>query len=212
MKEQRKNKKQQHKNEPKGQQKQQPRGQQKEETKEIPKKVQIITWSVIGAVILGVLAVLIYLEFRPVPKEPELPDRLENVEHISSSIFEVMLEKKFSDELNEDDLEIWEKLESDLKYNVYVYIYNQDYEESPDSEALEDLVKSIYENENNTFTIVVLNYTKNQAILNLLTEYNVNLPTVPVLVHIEGETIAKEKGVVISYNDILARLNNLKGA
>lgn len=204
MKEQRKNKKQQHKNEPKGQ--------QKEEIKEIPKKVQIITWSVIGAVILGVLAVLIYLEFRPVPKEPELPDRLENVEHISSSIFEVMLEKKFSDELNEDDLEIWEKLESDLKYNVYVYIYNQDYEESPDSEALEDLVKSIYEKENNTFTIVVLNYTKNQAILNLLTEYNVNLPTVPVLVHIEGETIAKEKGVVISYNDILARLNNLKGA
>ena len=59
---------------------------------------------------------------RPKPKEPELPERYENMANISTAIYEVILGDKFSDELNEDDLEVWNEIKDDLEYNVYVFI------------------------------------------------------------------------------------------
>lgn len=181
---------------------------EKETPKEIPKKVKIIIWSVFGAILLGVLGVMLWMEFKPDPKEPQLPLRYENIEHVTTSIFEVLLGKKFKDELNEDDLEIFEELEKDLKYDVYVFIYNQDYENSEESEKLEDTINDVYNKEDRAFTIVVLNYLLNEDITSLLEEYNLNLPNTPVLVHIEGETIA-EKGVSGTYLSILSKLNNI---
>lgn len=183
---------------------------EKETPKEIPKKVKIIIWSVFGVILLGVLGVILWMEFKPDPKEPELPLRFENIENVSTSIFEVLLGKKFSDELTEKELEVWEEIEKDLKYNIYIFIYNQDYEVSEDSEKLEDLVNEVYNKENRNFTIVVLNYLINEDITDLLEENNIGLPEVPVLVHIEGETIA-EGGVIVTYLSILSKLNQLKG-
>ena len=70
--------------------------------------------------------------------------------NISTAIYEVILGDKFSDELNEDDLEVWNEIKDDLEYNVYVFIYNQDYEVSEESENLESLVKELYNKEGKT--------------------------------------------------------------
>lgn len=185
--------------------------QQKEPMKEVPKKVRMIAWIIMGVIVLGVVGVLLWMELRPKPKEPELPERYENMANISTAIYEVILGDKFSDELNEDDLEVWNEIKDDLEYNVYVFIYNQDYEVSEESENLESLVKELYNKEGKNFTILVLNYLKNEGITELLSEYNVSLPVSPVLVHIEGDKVALG-GVAKTYLTILSKLTNLKGA
>lgn len=180
--------------------------------KEVPTKVKVITWSIFGVILLGVLGVLLWMEFRPEPKEPVLPDRFENVEHITSSILEVILTQKNSEDLTEEELEIWEEIDlSDDVRDIYVFIYNQDYEASPDSENLESLVNEVYNKENRSFAILVLNYLENENVVDLLNNNNVALPTVPVLVHIEGESIATN-GVITTALSIQAKLTILKGA
>lgn len=182
---------------------------EKEGLKDIPKNVKIITWSILGAIVIGIISVLLWMEYGG-KKEPTLPERFENIEHISTDIFEVMLGEKFSDELSEDDLELWDEIKDDLERDIYIFIYNQDYEESPDSEKLEDLVKEVYNKEDKGYTIFVLNYLKNINVEELLEGENIRFPTMPALVHVEGEEIA-ENGVNSTYNTILVELNKLKG-
>src|SRR5690554_5623733 len=124
--------------------------------KEVSTKVKVITWSIFGVILLGVLGVLLWMEFRPQPKEPELPDRFENVEHITSSILEVLLAQKNPEDLTEEETETLEEIDlADDVRDIYVFIYNQDYEVSPDSENLESLVNDVYNKEDKGFVILV---------------------------------------------------------
>ena len=180
---------------------------QEPEKKVLSKNVKIIIWSVLGAVFVTLISVALWIQFKPEPQEPKLPKRFENIEHISTSIYNVLLGKQYSDELSEDDLKIWEEIEKNLERDVYVFIYNADYDESPDTKDLESLINEAFNREDKTYTFLVLNYFGNEEIENVISAESHGLPIRPVLVHIEGEN---ESSFGTTFREIQAMLIGLR--
>lgn len=178
--------------------------------KVVSKKVKIISWSIVGVIFLAVIGIALWQEFKPKPKEPELPERFTNIEHISTSMYKLLLlGEETSADLSEEDKEEWKEIFDNLKHDVYVFIYNADYEASPDSEELENAIIEAYNKENKNYTLLVLNYNKNENIINEIADSAHALPNRPVLIHIEGQDVA-EKGYATTVNDIRTVLAGLR--
>lgn len=182
---------------------------QEPEKKVLSRNAQIIIWSVVGVVILALIGIALWIQFKPEPKDPEAPKRFTNIEHISTSIYKVLIADLEAGDLSEKDLEIWEKLEETLERDVYVFIYNADYDESPDTKDLESLINQAHNKEDKNYTLVVLNYFGNEEIENIISTGSHGLPVRPVLVHIEGES---QKSFGTTFREIQTMLIGLRGS
>lgn len=182
--------------------------------KPVPKKTnnkhKILYLSIIGVLVLTIIGLVLWMQFRPEKPEPEPIKRFPDIEHISTSIYKVLIDPTDTEveNLKDKEKEQYEKLEETLKYDVYVYIYNADYEESSTSELLEQLVIDTHNKEDKNYTLLVLNYVDNEEVVDLLDEHY--LPEDPVLVHITGQSVA-ENGISTNYLAIQSVLVTLKG-
>lgn len=180
--------------------------------KSVPKKTnknKILYLSIIGVLVVAIIGLVLWMEFRPEKPKPDPIKRFPEIEHISTSIYKVLVDPTDTEveNLKDKEKEQYEKLEQKLKYDVYVYIYNSDYEESSTSEQLEQLVIDTYNKEDKNYTLLVLNYVENDDIVELLDEHY--LPEDPVLIHITGQSVA-ENGISTNYLAIQSVLVTLK--
>lgn len=180
--------------------------------KSVPKKTnknKILYLSIIGVLVAAIIGLVLWIEFRPEKPKPDPIKRFPEIEHISTSIYKVLVDPTDTEveNLKDKEKEQYEKLEQKLKYDVYVYIYNSDYEESSTSEQLEQLVIDTYNKEDKNYTLLVLNYVENDDIVELLDEHY--LPEDPVLIHITGQSVA-ENGISTNYLAIQSVLVTLK--
>lgn len=183
---------------------------QKEVQKKPKNKNTKLYLSIIGVLVVAVIGLVLWMEFRPEKPEPEPIKRFPDIEHISTSIYKVLIDSTDTavENLKDEEKEQYEELEPKLKYNIYVYIYNADYDESTNSELLEQLVIDTYNKEDKDFTLLVINYVDNEDIVDLLEEHY--LPEDPVLIQITGQSVA-ENGISTNYLAIQSVLVALRG-
>ena len=152
----------------------------------------------IGATVLlvAVLAFLAYLLLdKYVFKEKE-PNyfKFDTLEHVTLDEFNYFLGT------NED-----KKNEVDRLHDVYIFVYNGDYDVCTSCESLEDQVISAAKKaKDNGYSFFVLNYNKYSEIQTAVT--SLQLPDRPGLIHIEGESISSENGVLTVQSQIEYKL------
>lgn len=167
-------------------------------------KEKTIYISIISVLFIAVIGVLVWLDLRPTPPKPEPTMRFEELTHITLNQYKVIINQLEKNDLKDEEYDDFDKI--DLAHNVYVFIYNGEYDESETTQRLEALVTEVGKKEDNSFTFLVLNYYLHQGITDLVK--NTSLPVDPVLVHIEGETV-KEDGIQTNYLSIVSVLNRL---
>lgn len=187
--------------------KQQIEQQEKEQRERREKIIRNTYLSVVGVLIVVVIAVMLWIQFKPEKKPDEPVDMFPTIQHINIEHYKVLLGQQEAIDLKDEDKEEFDKI--NLEYNVYVYIYNSWYDECENCEELESLVTSVAEKEDKDFTFLVLNYAKNEDIVDFLDKHF--LPKEPVLVHIEGQTIAEENGYSTNLKAIQSVLAKLRG-
>ena len=143
----------------------------------------------IGAVVLlvAVLGFLVYLLLdKYVFKEEAVNfDRFETLEHLTLD------EYKYIIGANEDP----DDVVSGLAYDVYIFVYNGNYDECVSCEELEDVVTNAANKaKEKGYSFFVLDYNKYKDIQ---TEVEgLQLPSRPGLIHIEGERLAETESVL----------------
>lgn len=167
-------------------------------------KHKAIYISIISVLVVGVLGLLVWLDLRPTPPKPEPTKRFDDMTHITLNQYKALFSDTARENLKDEELEDFNKI--DLAHNVYVFIYNGEYDESETTQRLESLVISIGQKEDKNYTFLVLNYYMYEGIKDQVP--NTHLPEDPVLVHIEGQVIA-EDGVQTNYLSIYSVLNKL---
>lgn len=167
-------------------------------------KQKAIYTSVISVLVVAVIGLLVWLDLRPTPPKPEPTKRFDDITHITLNHYKVLLNKMDRNDLKEEELEDFNEII--LKQNIYVFIYNGEYDESETTKNLADRIIEIGEKEDTSYTFLVLNYYMHEGIKDLL-DGNY-LPVDPVLVHIEGEDIGDD-GIKTNYLSILSILNKL---
>ncbi|NLN50897.1 MAG: hypothetical protein GX149_04695 [Acholeplasmataceae bacterium] len=177
--------------------KKQPLPAKKTEIKPKPnKQLKIVFLTTVSVLVVAVLVVVLWWVFKD-QEDPEKPlSRFEEITHISVEQYQVILNQIEISDLDDEEKEQFEALE--LKHDVYVLVYSNDYDVCVGCGEIEEIINEKNAIENKNFTILVLHYEENLEIDNLIGDNY--LPNVPVLIHIEGETVA-EDGI---YTDDLA--------
>ena len=140
-------------------------------------KVSKSLWITLSVVLLFGLVVGIYLFMESFNNEPEV-NRYDNITHLELDQFQALLSE------NKEPLK---DIEDEIKHDVYVFVYNEDYDVCTTCADLESMITEKALKEGRTYTFFVLNYT---AYPQIKEELSTNfLPGMPVLVHIEGESI-----------------------
>lgn len=144
-------------------------------------KVSKSLWITLSVVLMFGLVVGIYFMVESFNKELEV-NRYENITHLKLEQFQALL----SD--NKDPLD---DIEDEIKHDVYVFVYNEDYDVCTTCAEIESLINEKASKEGRTYTFFVLNYS---AYPQIKEELSTNfLPNMPVLIHIEGESILEGK-------------------
>jgi hypothetical protein len=144
-------------------------------------KVSKSLWITLSVVLVFGLVVGIYFIIESFKKETEVT-RYDNITHLELDQFQALLGE---DKTPLDDIE------DVIKHDIYVFIYNEDYDVCTTCAELENLINEKALKEGRTYTFFVLNYTDYPTIKE---ELSTNfLPNMPVLVHIEGESILEGK-------------------
>ncbi len=154
----------------------------KNEIQPLPKHYKTIVYTFFGIVLVAVITLVIVLSIRS-RREDDPIVRYEDLTHISTDIYKVFTKELDVIDLNDDDKEIYDGL--DLRDDIYIFIYNPNYEECQDCEEIEAFIQSIYSEEDKPYTFVLMNFNENEEMEELL---NISaLGIRPVLLHIEGE-------------------------
>lgn len=128
--------------------------------------------------------------------DDEVVERFEDIEHLTLNEFKYLL--------NDDETNVVEN----LNYDIYVFIYNSDYETCTLCEDLESNIKqAASQAEANGYSFFVLDYQDYQDISSYVS--NTYLPDLPALIHIEGEAYADENAVSTSRTAILSILSQI---
>lgn len=160
----------------------------KRQIEPLPKQYKIFAYTFFGVVLVGVIILILVLSLRG-GKTPELPERYEDHSKISVNHYKALVGYNgFSPaELNDDDKEIYEEFKDDLKNDIYIFIYNPDYEECPRCEDIESFINSILDKkENKSYTFLLMSLTNNEDIFDILGQETE--PT-PLLIHIKGDKL-----------------------
>jgi hypothetical protein len=153
----------------------------------------------IGAVIgllaiLGVLAYLLLDKYVFTEKEPNY-NRFETLEHLTLD------EYKYLIGTNEDQ----DDAITDVFHDIYIFVYNGNYDECTTCEDLEEIVKDAASKaKEKGYSFFVLNYNEYNEIQTEVS--GLQLPSRPGLIHIEGEAIATTEGVLTVQTQIEYKL------
>ncbi len=161
---------------------------------------KIMLFTVLGIVLVGLGALTYWLLDTYVfkDKEPNY-DRFETVEHITLDQYKWLINDN-----EEDPVE-------DVKYDVYVYIYNGNFEECTVCEDLEAAVLAAANaSSGSNYSFFVMNYNDedNTGITSYIS--GLFLPNRPALIHIQGEALAATGAIVTSPTQILSTLNQIE--
>lgn len=160
---------------------------------------KIILFTVLGILLVGLGALTYWLLDTYVFKDAQPNyDRFETVDHITLDEYKWLVNDN-----EEDPLE-------DVKYDIYVYIYNGNFEECTVCEDLESAVlDAASAASGNNYSFFVMNYNDedNTGISSYIT--GLFLPNRPALIHIQGEALATEDAIVTSPTQILSTLNQI---
>lgn len=159
-------------------------------------KSKSIIWATLCLILVVGLSVGIYFMFNNLNNEQTVT-RYEDLTHIKFDQYQALLS---------DDKKALEELNVEIKHDVYVFVYNEDYDACTTCAELESSIQEKALKEGRTYTFFVLNYTKYPQIKEQL-EDNF-LPNMPVLVHIEGETINEGK-IYLNKLEIQSALSKL---
>lgn len=153
----------------------------------LPKQYKIIVYTFFAVVLVGVITLVLVLALKD-RKPPELPERYEGYTQISTNHYKALVSSISYDpaELEDEDREIYDSFKDDLKNDIYIFVYNPDYDESPRSEELESFIKSIYDKTNKSFTLLIMNFAENKDIFEVI---NSNIEHAPALLHIDGDLL-----------------------
>lgn len=161
---------------------------------------KVMLYTVLGILLIGIGALTYWLVDTYVFKDKEQNyDRFETLEHIVLDEYKWLLNDN-----EEDALE-------DVKYDVYVYIYNGNFEECTVCEDLESAVIAAAEaagSQNYSFFVMNYNDTDNASLSSYIS--GLLLPSRPALIHIQGDALATENAMITSPTSILSTLNSIR--
>jgi len=153
-----------------------------------------------GVTLLGVIVLFVgYLlldKYVLNPKNDTTVERFEDLEHLTLNQYKWLL--------NADETEPVD----DVLYDVYVFIYNSDYETCTLCESLEaDIEEAASLAASKGYSFFVLDYQAYQEIATYVT--GTFLPNRPALIHITGEAYADTGAVQTSETSILYTLSQI---
>lgn len=161
---------------------------------------KIMLYTVLGILLIGIGALTYWIVDTYIFKD-QVPnyDRFETVEHITLDQYKWLLNDNEEDEVE------------DVKYDIYVYIYNGNFEECTVCEDLEAAVKAAADAagvQNYSFFVMNYNDEDNVGITSYIS--GLLLPTRPALIHIQGEALATSNAITTSPTAILSSLNQIR--
>lgn len=179
------------------------KGKQKREIEPLPKQYKAIVYTFFGIVLVGVITLILVLALRG-NKEDDLPERYEDIKQISSNHYKALISSFNFDmaELEDEEKEVYDSFKNDLKNDIYIFVYNPDYDECPRCEQLEQFIKTIYNKENKDFTLLIMNYADN---LNIFDYVDGNIEKAPALLYIKGDKLDQ---VYTTVNEIKYQLSD----